>query len=57
MEKEITDIANYVKNHAKGIRDKKEELFPTTMPTPMELRSMAIQEKTLKLKELSIQEK
>ena len=55
--KEVTEIATYVKNHAKRIRDKKEELFPTTMPTEMELRSMAIQEQTLKLKQLSIQEK
>ena len=54
---EITIVGKLVKDHARLIRDKKEELFPTQLLSAVDKRTLEIQEETLKLKQKSLDEK
>ena len=54
---DVIEIGNDVKNHAKKIRDRREVLFPSVQLSVNEQRSLEIQEATLKLQELTLDEK
>ena len=54
---EVTDIGRIVKEDANRLRTKKEQLHPTVVLSEGDKRNIELQEKSLKLKEQSLQEK
>ena len=54
---EVTDIGRIVKEDANRLRTKKEQLHPTVVLSEADKRNIELQEKSLKLKEQSLQEK
>ena len=55
--REIVEIGRYVSRHARQIRDRREQLFPTMLHADIEKESIETQKKLVELKELSIKEK
>ena len=53
----MDDVLDEVRNHARKIRDKKEELFPTPQLSAHKQRSMELKEEMLKIQQLTLEEK